>query len=72
MVRFPQPLPHDFRSLFHLELKPSVEPVHPSVAVYVQRSVKLRHYPPFCIVAEERKERAKRQANTARSKIGRR
>lgn len=59
-----QPIPlggaqylYDFRSLSHLELKPSVEPVHPSVAVYVQRGVKLRHYPSLRVVAEEGEKR---------------
>ena len=40
-----------------------MEPVHPSIAVYIQRSIELRHNPPFGVVTENREQSNKRASN---------
>lgn len=35
----------------NLKLEPAVEPVHPAVAIHVQRGVELRRDPPFIVIA---------------------
>lgn len=37
----------------NLKLEPAVEPVHPAVAVHVQRGVELRSNPPLVVIAAE-------------------
>lgn len=49
-------LPNSKEPEGHLELEPSVEPVHPPVAVNVQRRVELRHHPSLLVVASSTRQ----------------